>query len=72
MAQLDAAFVEQILDIPKREGEPNVQHDCQADDLAARFEIAKWGAICHLGKLQNRPARLRSTLLLQSPPKVSA
>jgi len=42
MTDIDAAFVQQILDVAKRQREPSVHHHRQADDLAARFEITKW------------------------------
>ena len=42
MADIDAAFVQQILDISKGQRETDVQLYRQADYLTARFEIAKW------------------------------
>jgi hypothetical protein len=35
MADVDAAFLQKILGIAKRQWEPNVQHNGQADDLRA-------------------------------------
>ncbi len=49
MAHIDAALMLQILDIPKRQGKPDVQHLHEANDLGTRFEVTKgtafWG--CH-------------------------
>ena len=59
MADFDAAFVQQIFHIAERQRETNVQHHCQADNLAARFEVAKWGSFRRPAKLRNRPARLK-------------
>jgi len=59
MADIDAAFVQQILNIPKREREPDVQHHRKANDLRARLEVAKWGAFGHPATLRNHPAWLK-------------
>ena len=42
MADIDAALVQQILEIAKGQRETDGQHRRQADNFAARFEIAKW------------------------------
>jgi len=47
VADLDAAFVEEILHIPERQRVADVEHHRQADDLGARFEVAKGGALGH-------------------------
>ena len=62
MADLDPALMQKIFDIPERKREPNVEHDCQADDFGAGFEIEKWTAFCHPAKLGCRPARLKQSL----------
>ena len=52
MAQLDAAFVQQILDIAQREREPHVQHDHEPDDLGRGAKIAKRGrGLAHPSRL---------------------
>jgi hypothetical protein len=58
MADVDAAFVLKILDIPERKRKPNIHHYGQTDDLGARLKVAKGAAFCHPTKLQNRPALL--------------
>ena len=58
MADVDAAFVQKILDVPKRKRKPDVHHHRQADHLRAGFEVAKWAAFCHPPKLKGCPARL--------------
>jgi len=39
----DPAFVQQILDVPKRQWKPDVHHNRQADDLRAPFEVPERG-----------------------------
>ena len=58
MADVDAAFVQKIFDIPKRKRKPDVHHHRHADHLRAGFEVAKWAAFCHPPKLRGCPARL--------------
>nr|WP_291896714.1 hypothetical protein [Maricaulis sp.] len=38
MSDIDAAFVEQILDVPERQRKTDIQHHGQADDLGRRLE----------------------------------
>lgn len=59
MTDIDAAFIQQIFDIANGQREANVRHHRQADDLAARFETAKWIKFGYLQKLQIRPAPLK-------------
>ena len=42
MADIDAAFVEQIFDLPQRKRIPDIHHHGQADDLGGRLEISEW------------------------------
>lgn len=39
VADLDAALVQQVFDVAKRKREANVQHNRQANDLRAGFEV---------------------------------
>lgn len=41
MNDVDAAFLEQVFDIAKREREPGVHHHRQVDDLRRDVEVAK-------------------------------
>jgi len=59
MADLDAALAQQIFHLAKRQRGTNVQHRCQEDYLAARFEVAKWIRFRHPWMLRNHPARLK-------------
>ena len=34
MADIDAAFMEEIIDIAQRQRKTHIHHSCQADDLA--------------------------------------
>ncbi len=47
MADVDTAFVQKVLHVPKRKREANVQHHGEADDLWARLEVAKGAGFCH-------------------------
>ena len=48
VADIDATFMQQILDVAKGKWKPNVHHYRSADDLGGRLEVAKRGAFCHL------------------------
>jgi hypothetical protein len=58
VADVDTAFMEQILDIAKRQRKTNVQHHREADDPWRCLEIVEW--IAH-------PPRLRPGLLRLKP-----
>ncbi len=58
MAHVDAAFAEQVLDIPKRQRKTDIQHHRQADDLWARFEVLEWIFLRHSQTLDRLTARL--------------
>jgi hypothetical protein len=45
VADVDAAFVEQILHVAERQRETNVQHHCQADYLRAGLEVLEEGVL---------------------------
>ena len=67
MADFDDAFVKQIFHVAERQRETNIEHHCQADNLAARFEVTKWGQFRHPAKLRNRPACLKLVLSDSAP-----
>ena len=58
MADIDAAFVQQIFHISKGQRERDVQHHRQADDLRTGFEITKRESFVYPKKLRNRLTRL--------------
>ena len=60
VTDVDAAFVQKILHVPKRKREPNIHRDSQTDDLCARLKVAKGTAFCHPASLNALPARLKS------------
>jgi len=62
MADLDTALMQQILDVPKREREPDVHHHRQADDLAARLEVLEWVRLGHAETLASALPRLKLSL----------
>ncbi len=72
MANIDAAFVQKILDISTGQGKTDVQHHRQADYLSARFKIAKWVCFDHLQTVRNRPARFKSVCSDSTPRGVPA
>jgi len=47
MADVDPAFVQQVLDVSERKGKANVHHDRQADDLRAAVKVLEGVAFCH-------------------------
>jgi hypothetical protein len=57
-ADVDAAFVQQILHVPKRQWKMDIHHHGQTDDLWPRLEVAKRAAFCHPTTLNAHPARL--------------
>ncbi len=60
MADIDAALVQKIFDIPEREWKPHVHHHGEADDLWAGSEVPKWVGLGHKRRLIRRPAHLKS------------
>jgi hypothetical protein len=56
IADVDAAFVQKILDVPKRQRETDIHHHGQTDDLGARLEVEKKAAFCHPETLIAHPA----------------
>ena len=63
VADLDAPLVQEILDIAQRQREADVEHHRQANDLGARFEVAKRGALGHPARLAGRPTPLQEKFL---------
>jgi len=47
MTDIDAAFVQQIFDVPERKREPNIHHNRQADDVGRRLEVLEWVTFFH-------------------------
>ena len=68
MADLDATFMQEILDLAQREREPDVKHHRQADDLRARLEVPEGAGLGHGQKLSRRPARLKPVSSDRAPP----
>ena len=63
MADLDAALMQEVLDVAQGQREPDIHHDCQADDLRAGLEVAKGAAFCHPPKLGHRLPPLKNFVL---------
>jgi hypothetical protein len=59
VADLDAALVQQVLDVPQREREADVQHNRQADDLGGRLEPLEEAGLGHVGMLTSPLPRLK-------------
>ncbi len=55
MRDVDAALVQQVLDVPERKRVAHIHHDRQADDLGARFEIPKNAGVAHPVRLAALP-----------------
>lgn len=58
MADLDAALMQQILDVAERQRETDVQHHRQADNFRATLKALERVRFGHGPKLRDRPARL--------------
>ena len=58
VADVDAALVQQILDVSERKWKSNVEHHSQADYLGAAVEAFEWVCFRHGQRLRNRPTRL--------------
>jgi hypothetical protein len=56
MTDFDPALMQQILHIPERQREPDVQHHRRADDVGTGLEIPKWAVFDHAEKLNRHPA----------------
>jgi len=54
MADVDAALVQQVLNIPERKREPDIHHDRRAMNFRAAVEILERAAFCHGETLRNR------------------
>ncbi len=67
MADFDAAFVQQILNIAERQREPNVQHHRQANDFRAALKALERVRFGHVQTLRGRPARLNRNLSDKTP-----
>lgn len=47
VADVDAAFVQKIFDIPQREWKPDLQRNRQANDLGTAVKVLEWVALFH-------------------------
>ena len=70
MAYIYTPLMKKVLHIPERQRKSDVQHHRQADNLTARFEIAKWVSFGHPARLRNHPARLKSVSFDSTAPQV--
>jgi len=59
MADVDAAFAQQVLDISERKRKPNVEHHRQADDFRARLDVSEKAAFGHTRTLASATPRLK-------------
>jgi hypothetical protein len=55
MTDIDAAFLQQILDIAKGQREANEHHHRQADNLTAGFEVLERGRVWSSGNTTKPP-----------------
>ncbi len=59
MTGLDAALVQQVLDVAQREREAHIEHHRQTDDLRASPDVPQQAALGHPVKLGRTPVRLK-------------
>jgi hypothetical protein len=69
MADIDATFMQQILDIAKGKWKPDIHHHRQADDLRRRFEVTEWAGFFH-SKTLSLALPVSSQILLKEPQKL--
>ena len=55
VADLDAALMQKIFDIPKRKWIAHIRHNRQADNLRARLEVLEYVEFGHDWTLRNHP-----------------
>ena len=67
MADVDAALVQQVLDIAKRKGKANVHHDRQADDLGAAVKALEKVSIFVMNKGYETTLPASSRFVLTMP-----
>jgi hypothetical protein len=58
VADVDAALMQQVLDVSERKWKANVHHDRQANDLRAAVKVLEGVRFAHAGTLRGHPARL--------------
>ncbi|MEX3010489.1 hypothetical protein [Hoeflea sp. TYP-13] len=63
MTNFDAALMQQVLYIVKREWKPHIEHYRKADDLVTGFEVSKWTRFGHNQTLRDRLAGLNQVFL---------
>ena len=67
VADVDAALVQQVLDIAKRKGKTNVHHDRQADDLGAAVKALEKVSIFVMNKGYETTLPASSRFVLTMP-----
>jgi hypothetical protein len=67
MADLDAALMQEVFDVPKPKREPDIHHDRELDDLG-RCLVAKW-VLGHLPTPGGSAYRLNLSVPLTIPSK---
>ncbi len=60
-AHVDASLVQQIVDVPKRERETDVQHHRKTDDLGTGFEVLEKRWSFYNRRLRKPPARINQS-----------
>ena len=59
VAKVDAAHMQQVLDISKQKQQPSIQHHRKADDFRTGLEEAIWRTFGHCWTLVQRTTRLK-------------
>ena len=63
MTYLDAAFVQEVLDVAQRERVTDIEHHRQADDFGTSLEGPEGGALGHLTRLGGKVSPLKEFAL---------
>jgi len=63
MTYLDAASVQEVLDVAQRKRVTDIEHHCQADDFGTSLEVPEGGALGHLTTLGGKVSSLKEFAL---------
>ncbi|OIQ71714.1 hypothetical protein GALL_466670 [mine drainage metagenome] len=72
VADLNAALMQQVLNVAQRQRISNIHHHRQADDFGRRLEVPEPGSLGHGRRLRDRPARLKDFALTAPLNKIHA
>ncbi len=63
MADVDATFVQKVLEVSQQKRKTDIHHNSQTDDVRVGSKVRDWVGFSHLGKLRDRLPRSSSIAL---------